>query len=300
MNKRSESASSVRSSKSVSFKTSSSESSETDTDEWSGDEDPGYTKIPVDGKDNYQLDYQLMNFLSDFFKYSDEEDFANGHTANPSSYDFNHRIEYMENKHFEEPTEEKPFDEWQPATQEEPFTQENLTQELFPESASQDTVVPGSLNDVQNESYGQEEFEVEKLNEILRDHIQLQKDEFYQESFASPQTWDKNEMHVPPSPSYSERNEILSPPEEYDTLQEIREVFGIEDGMENHKEELVTNQHISASDTNTDSIASVGYPDVSVASTSSSPASYSPPHSQYESFPLEVGIHCVEVLIYDE
>lgn len=188
---RSESVGSMRSSKSVSFATSEEEES-SDTDEWSDDEDPGYVKIPME----------------DFFPYSDDEGDI---TKESIEYSFDQTLEdNMEQIQFGELTDKTPGDfevDW-----EEPATQDTLddnlvddvfltTQEtdltsqdpIFAEPVSQDYVSLSSslpMETVQqlNESFNQEDFEVDKLNELLQDQIQLQRDEYYQEPFGVKQT----------------------------------------------------------------------------------------------------------------
>lgn len=188
---RSESVGSMRSSKSVSFATSEEEES-SETDEWSDDEDPGYVKIPME----------------DFFPYSDDEGDI---TKESIEYSFDQTLEdNMEQIQFGEPTDKTPGEfevDW-----EEPATQDTLddnlvddvfltTQEtdltsqdpIFAEPVSQDYVSLSSslpMETVQqlNESFNQEDFEVDKLNELLQDQIQLQRDEYYQEPFGVNQT----------------------------------------------------------------------------------------------------------------
>jgi len=145
---RTNSTSSVRSSKSVSFATSSDDDST--SDEWSDDEDVGYSRVPIE--------------VLEYYQYSDDEE-----PEQEPAIDLRANAgAEMDNENFE----------WEPATQEE---QEPTLQTQENGSPMANTEIPAEGN---NDSFVHDEFEVEKLNQILRDHIQLQRDEFYQESYG--------------------------------------------------------------------------------------------------------------------
>jgi hypothetical protein len=105
------------------------------------------------------------------------------------------------------------------------ITCKDLTPSSLPKESSLPVVYPSpdiyansDSKIAQNESFTQEEFEPERLNELLRNHIQLRKDEFYQEPFGenSSNYWRKQPEEESENQhgnsNYEEHNRFISPP----------------------------------------------------------------------------------------
>eukprot|EP01114_Cavostelium_apophysatum_P014224 TRINITY_DN3637_c0_g1_i1.p1 TRINITY_DN3637_c0_g1~~TRINITY_DN3637_c0_g1_i1.p1 ORF type:complete len:849 (+),score=219.09 TRINITY_DN3637_c0_g1_i1:168-2549(+) len=174
------STSSARSSiKSVSFATSDEEDEEDDnsSDEWSDDDDPGYVKVPIEALDYFHNSEDDLDIDDD-----DDETEENGAAEddNDPTYKFK-SLEFEENENEQADNEN---DEWeQPATQDESAqaTQDTIGGIGMTSGIQSYGLNPSVSLSSLNESFTQEELEVEKLNQILRKHIQSQKDEYYQE-----------------------------------------------------------------------------------------------------------------------
>lgn len=118
------------------------------------------------------MEIQVLTRLAEYFQYSDDEAVQYKDDDNPTRF-------LHEQKEEEEDSEVEIQDEDRPEQVEIDITEDE------PEKLEVNFVSDSKT--AQNESFGHEEFEVERLNEILRDHIQLQRDEYYQESFVTQQ-----------------------------------------------------------------------------------------------------------------
>eukprot|EP01119_Soliformovum_irregulare_P025144 TRINITY_DN9231_c0_g1_i1.p1 TRINITY_DN9231_c0_g1~~TRINITY_DN9231_c0_g1_i1.p1 ORF type:complete len:709 (+),score=224.65 TRINITY_DN9231_c0_g1_i1:64-2190(+) len=170
---RSESVGSTRSSKSVSFATSDEDTeTSTDSDEYSGDEDPGYTKVPMEDFFQYSSDEEEHRDTRDrsrvihFEETSDDkpEEYVEAVDTEESKFD----IDWQDNTAATQDT----IDDVQLDIQLENTTQEDIdypSQDLFfAEPASQDVQLSSSLPmetiRQMNESFTQEEFDIEKFD----------------------------------------------------------------------------------------------------------------------------------------